>query len=219
VIASLPAASLLDVGAGDAFFAQTLLEEWPELRITCFDPGYEERPLGLSARPQHATFVSDEPTESYDAVALLDVIEHVEDDVAVLGNLVAHRLRRGGHLLFSVPAWPLLFSHHDRQLKHHRRYTPKAASDLLRHCGLEITSSGGLFHAPLIARSAIVLKERRIKSDGPLGAPAPLRWTGTERARRVVESMLSADAKLSRLAARAGLGVPGLSWWSLCRKP
>jgi len=56
-----------------------------------------------------------------DALLLLDVLEHVEDDRAFLGRAV-EALRPGGLILLTVPAYSFLWSHHDEVLGHVRRY-------------------------------------------------------------------------------------------------
>jgi SAM-dependent methyltransferase len=55
-------------------------------------------------------------------VLLMDVLEHIEDDVGFLRGLVA-RLPVGAHLVVTVPANPGLWSRHDEAFGHHRRYT------------------------------------------------------------------------------------------------
>jgi len=59
--------------------------------------------------------------ESFDVVTCFDVFEHVPDDVRAFHEV--HRvLKPGGLLVFTVPAFQVLFSGHDRVLKHARRY-------------------------------------------------------------------------------------------------
>ena len=56
-----------------------------------------------------------------DTVVCLNVLEHIEDDQAVLDNL--HRvLPQGARLVFLVPFNPKLTSEFDRQIGHFRRY-------------------------------------------------------------------------------------------------
>lgn len=66
-------------------------------------------------------------------VLLMDVLEHVEDDVGFLRGLVG-RLEPGAHVLVTVPANPALWSRHDEAFGHHRRYTldslPRVWADL-----------------------------------------------------------------------------------------
>lgn len=54
-------------------------------------------------------------------VMLMDVLEHVEDDVGLLSSLVA-AVSPGCHLLLTVPADPSLWSAHDEAFGHFRRY-------------------------------------------------------------------------------------------------
>lgn len=72
---------------------------------------------------------------AYDLVALLDVLEHVEDDVAAL-RAMAGCLKPGGKILVTVPAHPWMWSNHDVVNHHHRRYTRKSLAASLSEAGL-----------------------------------------------------------------------------------
>ena len=61
---------------------------------------------------------------AYDLIALLDVLEHVPDDLASL-RAIHRRLKPGGALLLTVPANPWMWSAHDAAHHHFRRYTKK----------------------------------------------------------------------------------------------
>lgn len=58
---------------------------------------------------------------SFDVVAALDVIEHLDDDASALAE-VCRVLRPRGTLLLTVPAYPWMWSKHDELLHHKRRY-------------------------------------------------------------------------------------------------
>jgi SAM-dependent methyltransferase len=58
---------------------------------------------------------------SFDACVLVNVLEHVEDDAAMLRRLAA-LLRPGGSLLLFVPALQVLYGTLDAIHHHHRRY-------------------------------------------------------------------------------------------------
>lgn len=72
---------------------------------------------------------------AYDMIALLDVLEHVEDDVAALRSM-ADCLKHGGKILITVPAHPWMWSNHDVANHHHRRYTRKSLANCLTKAGL-----------------------------------------------------------------------------------
>lgn len=59
--------------------------------------------------------------DSFDLVCAFDVLEHVDDDLASLRAL-GQRLRPGGWMLLTVPAFPFLWSRHDETHHHKRRY-------------------------------------------------------------------------------------------------
>ena len=74
---------------------------------------------------------------SYDLIALLDVLEHVPDD---LGSLKAIRrlLKPGGALVLTVPANMWMWSAHDVAHHHFRRYTKGELARLFRQAGYDI---------------------------------------------------------------------------------
>jgi SAM-dependent methyltransferase len=99
----------------------------------------------------------------YDAVLLLDVIEHIDDDTAFLRAALRH-LRPGGIVAVNVPAITMLFSDYDRAAGHIRRYTRHGLKDLLERCGVEIQGiqPWGLLMIPLLlARKTLSRRAKR----------------------------------------------------------
>jgi hypothetical protein len=70
-------------------------------------------------------------------IALLDVLEHVEDDRAAL-ETIADKLKPGGRILLTVPAFPWMWSAHDEVNHHHRRYTRGSLRRTVTDAGLKI---------------------------------------------------------------------------------
>jgi len=218
---------ILDAGSGDAFVAGMLAEQASGARVVAWDMHFTDQDLAsLAAARLEAT--REEPRGPFDAVLLLDVLEHVEDDHGFLRRLVAAGAREAVFLV-TVPAWPQLFSRHDVALRHFRRYTPRACRELLAGAGLEVKRSGGLFHALLLPRGVAVfgerLLQRRRDGGGPAGdsransVPTGVGgWRHGALATGATSAALALDQLVSRAAARAGLDLPGLSFWALCRK-
>lgn len=74
---------------------------------------------------------------TFDLVAALDVLEHVDDDVASLAALV--RLAKpGGSIIVTVPAHQLLWGSHDRRLHHMRRYGRRQLREIAEASGAEV---------------------------------------------------------------------------------
>jgi hypothetical protein len=215
------AKTLLDVGAGDAWFASALIAEHGEdVRVTCWDVSYTKETLASleAARDTRLSFVAERPRSSSEVVLLLDVLEHIEDDVGFLRDIVRDSVSQGGWVLVSVPAWQGLYSSHDTGLRHYRRYSPLMARKLVEGSGLVITRSGGLFHSLLLPRAMAKAKEM-ILSNGTERPQRSLEWGGSPWQARVVDRALALDNRSSHWFARLGVEVPGLSWWGLCRKP
>ena len=99
----------------------------------------------------------------YDAVFLLDVIEHIDDDAAFLRAALRH-LRSGGLVAVNVPASMLFFSDYDRAAGHVRRYTSGGLRKLLDNCGVEVQAvePWGMLMTPLmLARKALLRLAKR----------------------------------------------------------
>ena len=65
---------------------------------------------------------------SFELVVMTDVLEHLDRDEETL-TVLRQRLKPGGWLLATVPAFPFLWSAHDATHRHQRRYV---AGELLR---------------------------------------------------------------------------------------
>lgn len=93
----------------------------------------------------------------YDLIVLLDVLEHIGDDVGAL-SLLKSKLAPGGKILLTVPAVPWLWSSHDVAHHHHRRYTRSRLTDALDQSGFELVHNAHfnsiLF--PLIATMRLI---------------------------------------------------------------
>src|SRR5271167_871565 len=62
------------------------------------------------------------PSEQFDTVVCLNVVEHLHDDVGALRN-IRHALDEHGRAIILVPNGPALFGSLDKVLGHYRRYT------------------------------------------------------------------------------------------------
>jgi SAM-dependent methyltransferase len=78
--------------------------------------------------------------ESFDVIFALDVIEHLESDIQATKKLV-DLLKPNGRLIINVPAFQFLWSFHDVQNMHKKRYTAKEIKKLAKNSGLRELSS------------------------------------------------------------------------------
>lgn len=131
------------------------------------------KPVGSAPLPELAGVAEGQ----YDLIAVLDVIEHIDDDVAGL-RAMATRLKPGGKILIAVPAHQWMWSAHDVVNHHKRRYSKATLTAALRKAGLGWTKlrwfNSLLFPAAVAARVAGKLSGKDDSDDSP---PAkPLNW-------------------------------------------
>lgn len=74
---------------------------------------------------------------SFGTVLTLDVIEHLDDDVAFL-RAAAELCTPDGRLVISVPAFQLLWSKHDEAFEHRRRYSARTLRAAVERAGLVV---------------------------------------------------------------------------------
>ncbi|NIJ21994.1 SAM-dependent methyltransferase [Sphingomonas naasensis] len=124
---------------------------------------------------------------SYDLVAVLDVIEHVEDDVAAL-EAIATALKPGGKILITVPAHQWMWSAHDVVNHHKRRYSKAGFEALLANAGLQGKKLGYfnslLFPVAVAARFAGKLMGKDDSDDSPPPKPLNTLFEGVFRLER-----------------------------------
>ena len=81
---------------------------------------------------------------SVDLVLLFDVLEHVEDDNLSL-SVLKNKLKSGGFLLLTVPAFSFLWSQHDEDFHHKRRYNIKQIKKMLGTLDFKIIKSSYIY--------------------------------------------------------------------------
>lgn len=205
---------VLDVGSGDGWLAGEL-QHATGCDVTCWDAHFSnEDEAALRVRGLRTTRVT--PSGTFDVALLLDVLEHADDDDALV-RAAQERVSVDGKLLVTVPAWPALFSAHDRALHHRRRYTPSQCRELLERAGLVVEEAGGLFHALLVPRALAVLFERvgLVRGTAPHGVG---NWRHGRSITAAATAALRMEQRLSAFAAARRLDVPGLSYYALCSR-
>lgn len=107
--------------------------------------------------------------EKFDTVFLLNVIEHLEADLAAVINC-KYMMKPGGNLVILAPAYPFLLSNFDKELGHYRRYTlhslnmlfTRANMTVLKHRHFNLAGiAGWLLFSKILGQKAIGRNEMR----------------------------------------------------------
>ena len=137
---------ILEVGAGigettSALYAPQV-REW-----ICLEPDAEfikilqkkiqDNELSAVCRAKLGTVQELPQNEFYDSILYIDVLEHIEDDLAE-AQAAARHLKPGGRLIVLSPAHQWLFTPFDQAIGHFRRYSKETLAQVHpEHCVLE----------------------------------------------------------------------------------
>ncbi len=134
--------TILEVGCSSGYMLERLQKAYPHATLIGADVVHEPL-LKLTERlPQVPLLRFDMvncplPDQCIDALIMLNVLEHIENDGAALQQ--AYRiLKPGGVLIIEVPAGPHLYDAYDKILMHYRRYILSDLCKLAKQQGFQI---------------------------------------------------------------------------------
>jgi 2-polyprenyl-3-methyl-5-hydroxy-6-metoxy-1,4-benzoquinol methylase len=127
--------NILEVGSGVGTYSKKIAKDYGgnEIILSDIDDEYVQKLNDIYSSDQNVKAIQldlNKPTDfekidkKIDSVIALNVLEHVEDDVAALENIY-ELLEPGGKFIVLVPAHKFLFNCVDTSLGHFRRYTKK----------------------------------------------------------------------------------------------
>jgi len=155
--------SVLDVGAGSGYFSRHLLRNTGARVAYCVDPNYPGE-SAESVAGKELFFVRKVVRSEADLVLLMDVVEHVDDDSAIIREY-AQMCPENATFLISVPAFQWLWSTHDDFLGHRRRYNLGTLEAAVMRAGLRVCSCNYYFGA-IFPMAAMVRLIRRFTRSG-----------------------------------------------------
>jgi len=129
----------LEIGCGNGIAVDQF-----ENNLSCIIDGCDlnEKALLLSKKSTGRKFLynifdqNKDFVHRYDGLILLDVIEHIKDDISFLKVAALHS-KVGGKIIINVPAYQWLYSDYDKAVGHIRRYSAKDLRQLFKDTGLE----------------------------------------------------------------------------------
>lgn len=209
-----PKTPILDIGSGDMYFTRLLAEKYRGV-VIALDINYK-----TSSREGNILIrrdINEIAPDSLALITMMDVLEHVEDELSFLHAAVG-KLQSGGTVLLTVPAHMYLFSEHDVFLRHIRRYDKKGLDSVLSSAGLKVELVSYFYLIPYCVRLfQVTLKRlgfRGSTATGVGGWNYPLGHQFT----RFLAVLLDVDFYVGRFFYKFGLNLPGLSIVSICTK-
>lgn len=161
-----PGAKVLDVGCGTGSVLAGLSKQF-EAYGTDTSPSAIEYCRKRGLKNAYVCTLQDFPhTElRLDLITMLDVIEHIDDDVQIL-HQAWNRLAPNGRILLTVPAYQFLWGPHDVANHHKRRYTRSLLKKVMDQSGFIVETvsyfNSILFPLALIRRGiGLLIAERQ----------------------------------------------------------
>lgn len=132
-------AQILEIGCGTGhnFPVLTRFGSVDALEIDDAARAVASERLGKAVGSARLPELSGVPDGHYDLIALLDVLEHIDGDLAALTSIKT-KLRPGGRILVTVPANEWMWSAHDSVHHHFRRYNRATLSKLVATAGVRL---------------------------------------------------------------------------------
>jgi SAM-dependent methyltransferase len=133
----------LEIGAGHGAVTEKLVSGRNYVATDIWEPSVERLQERFAGAPNVSAMrydvLKDPAPGVFDSVLMINVLEHLPDDLAVL-HAVHDTLADGGNVVLYVPAFEFLYCEFDRQAGHYRRYTKKSLSKALKEAGFTVTA-------------------------------------------------------------------------------
>lgn len=205
--AHFPAArKYLEIGCGTGFVLSAVAARFPRMETAGSEIFVEGLSVAAARAPGAELFQMDArdiPFRStYDVIGAFDVLEHIDEDTHVLGEL-RRALRPGGGLVLTVPQHPWLWSEADESAHHVRRYRVGELERKLHDAGFEVAWSSS-FVSLLLPALALSRLGRRRRADTGFDPFAEFRLPGWLNAAFLI--VMRAEAGLMRAGVRFPIG-------------
>lgn len=203
-----------EFGCGTGFVLEALRRTFPSARLSGSEVLVQGLAFAAERVPDAELYQVDATripfSSEFDLVGAFDVLEHIADDRAALGQMF-QALVPGGGLLITVPQHPALWSRQDELAHHERRYLARDLIAKVRGAGFKVLRTTSfvsiLLPAMLAARRFAELRGDR---DGVRAVAQPA----------LVGRALGAIMDLERMSIRRGASLPiGGSRLVVARRP
>lgn len=205
----------INVGAGDLYFDDALLEKYGKSEVHAVDIAYKDMD-SEDKRVHKYHYLEDVQAEDVEYAIMMDSLEYMEDDVEYVRK-VSWRIKKGGFFFFTLPAYPTLFSEYDVKVRNLRRYSRKSFSEVLNNVPeLEKIEEHNFYFSLFAIRLA--QKMLHLPIDPNNKVTAGWKFKRENPITRLLTAILNLDFGICRLLCKAGIRIPGLSMLVVCRR-
>jgi len=195
----------LEIGCGTGYVLAGVAQAYPAASLVgseIFSAGLPYAAARVNAAEllqmdaRHIPYV-----DEFEAIGAFDVLEHIEEDEAVLASMF-QALKPGGGIAITVPQHPWLWSSADDHACHVRRYKVDELRQKVQRAGFKLAYETSFVSLLLPAMLASRLGKQRKKADeadlSELRLPS---WLNA-----VFETIMNLERLLIRAGLRFGLG-------------
>lgn len=163
--------TVVDIGSGSGFFALELEKKFGAAiaKIYLVDTGYSAEEMALTQGRKVEKVHAIPARIGNGLVIMMDVLEHLESDLAMLQSVKAACVGDNNYFFVTVPAFQSLWSGHDVFLGHYRRYQIPMLHHVLAQAGFRKISNyylyGSLFPMVWAVRRLANLRKKEAASN------------------------------------------------------
>lgn len=161
------AKKMIEVGCGTGYVLSGIRKEFPAMELS----GSEIHSAGLgfaAQRVQNAALMQMDAREipfraEFDVIGAFDVLEHIDEDEAVLAEFY-RALRPGGGIILTVPQHEWLWSQQDEAACHMRRYSRVELQQKIERAGFRVEMATS-FVSLLLPLMVLSRRRKRVASE------------------------------------------------------
>jgi 2-polyprenyl-3-methyl-5-hydroxy-6-metoxy-1,4-benzoquinol methylase len=135
---------VLEIGAGHGELTERLVPgrfvTATDLSKRCVEELKERYEGAANVEVRHADVAALDDDRRYDSAVLVNVLEHIDDDLSALRDL-RDLVKPGGRVIVFSPAFEGLYSDFDRRIGHRRRYRRSQLVTLADRAGLRLVDA------------------------------------------------------------------------------
>lgn len=208
---------ILEIGCGTGFVLTGIHATFPQASLSGSDIFTEGLSFAARRVPNAFLFQMDARhipfREEFDVIGAFDVLEHVEQDEAVLAQMY-QACKAGGGIVVSVPQHRWLWSHSDDYAHHKRRYVRQELHDKVTRAGFKVE-----YMTSFVALLLPLMMAARARPKSGNGMEQQMEGTGLKIG-PLTNAVLGLIMRIEWLFIKVGLSFPaGGSLLLVAKKP